>query len=244
MLRPIATLAAFVFVVVFVVGALGYSSCKEIPKHDSEAAKAEETYEKHCSTFALTLKFGFAEVGEFVHAYHDEVNAVSTVVIAIFTVVLGLFTINLSRSTKIAAEHIPKVERSYIFAEPWDIDAQSMPDKITVGISVVNHGKTPGTVQKVYGEFSTTEPRGKPVYLHGESRQLYIPIKGNSGPNPVYLHVRFVPPISDYNFFFGYIEYVDIFRVVQTSRFCAKVSTYEGIRQWEIAGPSEWNEWT
>lgn len=43
-------------------------------------------------------------LGDFIHAYHEEVNALSTVAIAIFTAILGIFTINLSNSTRIAAE--------------------------------------------------------------------------------------------------------------------------------------------
>jgi hypothetical protein len=53
------------------------------------------------------------------------VSAVATVVIAVFTAILGLFTMSLARSTGIAAaaakqsaDHIPKVERAYLFGAP------------------------------------------------------------------------------------------------------------------------------
>ena len=45
----------------------------------------------------LSLPFGLPE---FIHAYRDDINAVSTIFIAVFTAVLGTFTISLARSTR------------------------------------------------------------------------------------------------------------------------------------------------
>jgi hypothetical protein len=104
MLRAIAVLLAIAIAIVGAIEGVGYWSCKQLPEQQGEAAKAEEAYEKYCSTMGATFKFGSVEVGEFIHSYHDEINALSTVVIAIFTCILGIFTVSLSRSTRIAAD--------------------------------------------------------------------------------------------------------------------------------------------
>jgi|SRR5215467_5770793 len=149
-------------------------------------------------------------------------------------------------ATKVAAEHIPKVERAYVFAGPYGINTQpvaSSSEFITVvAVQAVNYGKTPAVLHKVYGEFSNAEPTGKPRYLRGKSCSFDIPIRGNTGFNPTYLDARFQSENTAPHFFFGYVEYTDIFRNVRLSRFCAKIFPDEG-RQ-EVAGPSDWNDWT
>jgi uncharacterized membrane-anchored protein len=47
---------------------------------------------------------GLTRSAHLIDTYHDDVNAVSTIIIALFTAVLGVFTIRLAKSTRIAAD--------------------------------------------------------------------------------------------------------------------------------------------
>jgi hypothetical protein len=103
-------------------------------------------------------------VGSAIHVFRDEIVAIGTALIGVFTAVLGVFTVSLSRSTRRAAEHIPVVERAYLFAQPCAAAGFITLDRTTVIIEVQNFGVTPAIMKEIHGEFSPHKPSGTPVY--------------------------------------------------------------------------------
>ena len=91
-----------------------------------------------------------------------------------------------------------------------------------------------------YGEFSRSMPTADiPVYIQGNSRLLDAAIAANVETE---LPIIFESEWTDPHYFFGFIEYEDIFRDLKISRFSTRIFP-EGQR-FEFAGPRSWNDWT
>jgi intein/homing endonuclease len=113
-----------------------------------------------------------------------------------------------------------------------------------VTFKVTNYGKTPAILLKLYGEFSEHERKGNPIYLQGENKILRdIVIEAHS-------HVEWTAgfPYSFHSgemqesiFFFGYIEYLDIFRIKRTSRYSIKIIHKH--KMFIYSGEPAWNDW-
>jgi hypothetical protein len=133
-------------------------------------------------------------------------------------VIVGWFTIRsgerLSRNS----------ERAFIFGTPG-IDFEKTDagnGNIFVRVMLQNTGRTPGTVKVIYGEVSkNVEPFGVPVYAKGSGRVANGMLPTTT--DPVRAPVTFECPADDDFYFFGYVEYDDIFRRPHTSRFCSKI---------------------
>jgi hypothetical protein len=165
---------------------------------------------------------------------------------AIFTGVLSVSTILLWRSTRdaaiaarSAAEHIPKVERAYLFGGPTNIIGSVPARRTTFDFTIDNAGKTPGILKEVWLVISVDRPTGEPNYPNPEI--VYTDIAINAGATgikiPVNSSVNMVTPFFAYGFF----RYVDIFHEIRCSRFCAKIVPLAG--KFEIAGGEAWNDW-
>jgi hypothetical protein len=135
------------------------------------------------------------------------------------------------------------LERAYIFAGPHDPvwNGQST----ATAISLENHGRSPGILKEAYGEYSATEPTGNPTYQNGTARKFDSAIPP-AGPRPFNARVESIPtrwesPIQGDHYFFGYVRYIDIFRVEHECRFCSKI--FPATRKTDIAGPEAWNDW-
>ena len=135
------------------------------------------------------------------------------------------------------------LERAFIFGTP-EIDAEKTDDgngNTFVQIMLQNTGRTAGTIKVIYGEVSkSVEPFGKPVYNNGSKREangMMAPTQGKAVRAPV----TFECPVTSDFFFFGYIEYDDLFRRPHTSRFCAKI--FLDRRGIEAAGNDAFNDW-
>jgi hypothetical protein len=103
-MRALATAFLVAFFIVFSFLGIGSWSCNQPPKPNGEPEHSDEAKHENCATPYGTVIVGLHDAGGFVKGFHDEITAVSTVVIAIFTIVLGVFTVSLSGSTRIAAE--------------------------------------------------------------------------------------------------------------------------------------------
>jgi hypothetical protein len=159
--------------------------------------------------------------------------------IAYFTyclVIIGWFGI---RSNERLSRNL---ERAFIFGTPHIDSAKTVPGgNIFIEIVMHNTGRTAGTVKVIYGEVSpNVEPFGEPVYAHGSTREangMLPPTLGNAIRAPV----TFECPVTADFYFFGYIDYDDLFRRPHTSRFCAKIFIDgSGI---EAAGNDAFNDW-
>ena len=68
-----------------------------------------------------------------------------------------------ANAAKIAAEHLPAVERAYVFGGPTDLFL--LHDQASVRLAMQNYGKTPAVIRGWLVEFVAQEPRGaKPGY--------------------------------------------------------------------------------
>jgi hypothetical protein len=231
MLRAIAILLALAIALAGAIDLLGYSSCQQSPKYNSEAAKTEKTYEKYCSTSSATFAVGLTEVGDFLHAHHDGINAFSTVIIALFTVILGLFTISLSRSTRIAAEHIPRVERAYLFLWkqlPNKINANPLGgDILEVQFAFRNEGKTPAILRQINVEIRVTD--AYPTAFRQLATDMSVGFTLSSGQTSDFLKCRRLIHPEDWEaarqrkrvvLFLGVVKYKDIFGAPHETGFC------------------------
>jgi hypothetical protein len=247
-MRLLASMLLIAFFILLIIFSIGSWSCNQPPKPSGETQQTENANKKDCATFYGTFEVGLFDTGRFIHAYHQETVAVATVIIAAFTIILGVFTISLARSTRVAAEHIPLVERAYLFGGP-DTRTLTVRDDLNLiqfKFGVKNNGKTPGIVAEIWVEFLTDEPTsGNPIYRRGQAG-----VNGRLAEPDAVLSAGddasslFPPPFSctpGERYFAGYIIYTDIFKKTHTSRFCTRFDFDN--RSWHRVGPPAWNDW-
>jgi hypothetical protein len=159
------------------------------------------------------------------------------VLVAFFTyclVLLGWFGIRSNERTALDSA------RPYIFGTPR-IDMTKQGTNTFVEIMLQNYGRTPGTVKIIYGEVSpTVEPYGEPIYKNGSARSANGMLAPTLG-QPIRAPVTFECPVTTDFYFFGYIDYEDLFGQAHTSRFCAKV--FLGQIDIEAAGTEAFHDW-
>ena len=150
-------------------------------------------------------------------------------------VIVGWFTI-------VGGERNSKdMERAYIFGTPQIDRIKTNPGgPIFVEVMLFNYGRTPGTVEIIYGEGALTEPFGAPAYRNGSAR-----VAGGmlppTGIQPLRAPVTFECPVQNDFYFSGYIQYSDLFRRTHISRFTAKIFLDQsGI---EAPGPQAFHDW-
>jgi hypothetical protein len=169
-------------------------------------------------------------------------------VIATFTIVLAASNIGLWLSTnklwRSADDNMRVLERAYLGVGPTQIKIVEpegeTPRHVHVGTTIDNVGKTAAFITKIYGEFSFTPPNGDvPVYEHGAGTRVDFVIAGNTNCplTPVNFNTRFVEP----QFFWGYIEFMDIFRRPHIARSCTVI--YPATATFDLAGSPAWNGW-
>ena len=156
------------------------------------------------------------------------------------------------RQVEITKIGVVDLERAYLAVGPTQITTQFIPTpgviaykasdplEVSVTLFVHNTGRTGGTIKAVYGEFSTNPPFGTlPVYLEGQHFLTDLSIAANKES---VLPFEFKTNFIGQQFFWGYIEYDDIFKNRRTSRFC--VAIVPGQRTvpggYQIAGDEGW----
>jgi hypothetical protein len=164
-------------------------------------------------------------------------------ILTLSTLLLWLFTMRAANAARAAARHIPAVDRAYIFIQPNEKGGFIGPGSQTVAfVEVQNFGPTPGFLETLYGEFSRTEPKGrKPRYDPSRGVTFTVDTAIGNFESPTPLHQRFEAPGIDPIYFFGYVEYRDIFKRRHTSRFCALLDPITGSSN--LAGDRAWNGW-
>ena len=109
--------------------------------------------------------------------------------------------------------------------------------------TVHNTGRTGANITKAYGEFSRSPPTGnKPIYRHGQEKLTDLSIAANESVvlTPIIFETNFVGQ----QFFWGYLEYLDIFKIKHTSRVCAVISPAKppADGKFDLAGSDAWRE--
>jgi hypothetical protein len=157
-------------------------------------------------------------------------------------------TADAAKAAVIAAQHIPRVERAYLFVGPYDpceMWNEDATQRITTcGLTFENQGKTPAILKRAYGQFSDWMPTSDVPHYDlegGKLRMLDMAIPG--GGEPIKERSLFESKLTGPQYFSGYVEYDDIFREeVRVSRFCIKIDPHTDVV--ELAGPRSWNDWT
>jgi hypothetical protein len=133
-----------------------------------------------------------------------------------------------------AANHIPIVERAYVFATPMPSIKNNMS---VIFLRIENFGQTPGFVSEAHGATSSIEPTGVPTYPGSPTFIEAVVQKGTADTFPTH----WLSPVTTPHYFADYIRYTDIFKKVHISRVCKRVIPAEG--KIGMAGPPAWNDW-
>jgi hypothetical protein len=132
------------------------------------------------------------------------------------------------------------LERAYLALGPTAIGLRPQHSGTSVSITVDNIGRTAAFIEKVYGEFSPTLPRGDiPRYEQGEWKLCSFGVK--AGTTVPKLPVEFMNNLTDPHFFWGFVEFQDIFREKHIVRFCTRIWRADG--KFDSAGTPAWNDW-
>jgi hypothetical protein len=259
--RAVLTFLALLALCGVVVAAISFSTAcvSEAGQQDADAYKRPQEPNPRYQRVFTTMGCGVRILGGAVVDHSDEISAAVT---AIATIFIALYTFALSDSTralrdaaeqqkldmleslriagvaadaaKQSADHIPIVERAYVFATPvpW------IKDNTTVTyLRIENFGQTPGFLIEAHGCTSDIEPTGVPTYFGSPRFIEAIVKKGTADPFPT----NWVSPFTTPHYFFGYIKYTDIFKKGHISRVCKRILPAEG--KIDMAGPPARNEW-
>jgi len=139
---------------------------------------------------------------------------------------------------------IRDMERAVIFLGP--VQPSVTGAKTVSPISLENYGRSVGVVKEIYVETSITEPTGKPVFNKtvgvSKPRDDGFPPSAPRKPTdrpPLFDWWEF--PHTGEHYVFGYVRYIDIFRIQHHSLFCNKIDP--ATHRVTIAGPPDWNDW-
>jgi hypothetical protein len=140
--------------------------------------------------------------------------------LALSTLLLWFNTRRAVTAARIAAEHIPAVERAYVFGGPTELFL--LHDQATVRLAMQNYGKTPAVVKEWLVEFVAQEPRGRSPSYEASKRTVANEILE---PDKLFSPASvFRSEIAAPFFIVGYIAYDDVFRQSHTTRFCVGVA--------------------
>jgi hypothetical protein len=119
------------------------------------------------------------------------------------------------------------------------------PLEVVVKISLKNTGRTRAAIIQVHGEFAQgTNLSGERAYsrLVGTTYRTDFTLSAGAEAEFPY---AFKTMVVAEQFFFGYVEYEDIFRRRHTSRFCLRiypVGENDKPWKWQLAGSDKWRE--
>jgi hypothetical protein len=137
--------------------------------------------------------------------------------------------------SQITTDFIPKNTDRYINSDPL---------QVSVVFRMHNTGRTGANVRKIYGVFGQILPSNDlPIYSNGgETAVTDFVIAAER--EDILTPLSFITRLVGEQFFWGYVEYRDIFKNVRTTRFCTKIIPAERGRpgRFEIVGKDAWRE--
>jgi hypothetical protein len=163
------------------------------------------------------------------------------------------------QQVEVAKIGIFDLERAYIDAGPTEITTSFVIDssptrthykqgidplEVIIKIGLKNTGRTRAAITHAYGEFSQANLGESPIYntVAGTTYVTDLSMAANDQATfPYYFRTRLIVE----QFFFGFIEYKDIFRTSHTSRFCMRVfpaSENGKSGKFQFAGNDRWRE--
>jgi hypothetical protein len=122
----------------------------------------------------------------------------------------------------------------------------SDPKEVTVHLLVQNTGRTGATIKKIYGILTEQAPIGDvPLYPPLADQPVITDLAIPAGTGTKLDPFEFKSDYVGNQFFWGYIEYRDIFKNKRTSRFCAHLEVAargDSRGKFQIAGSEGWRE--
>jgi hypothetical protein len=119
------------------------------------------------------------------------------------------------------------------------------PLEVVAKFSLKNTGRTRAAIIQAHGEFAQgTNPSGEPAYSHLVGTTYRTDFTLSAGVEAEFPYA-FKTRVVTEQFFFGYVEYEDIFRRRHTSRFCLRiypVGENDKPWKWQLAGSDKWRE--
>ena len=186
--------------------------------------------------WAGTLGYYACRAREIAFGSVERAIVALTGLLALSTLLLWFNTRRAVNAARIAAEHIPAVERAYIFGGPTDLFL--LHDQASVRLAMQNYGRTPAVIREWLVEFVAQEPRGRKPAYDGSRRTVANEILE---PDKLFSPAMvFRSEIAAPFFIVGYITYDDVFRQSHTTRFCVGVAR-DGKAAY--AGHPAWNEY-
>jgi hypothetical protein len=174
MLKVVATIAAALWIIVGMAElvSLAPPPVNELPVNNAKTFN-------HCTgdqtERSSGMRYAFCEVGDYIHNYHEDINALSTFLIMVLTILLSVFNASLVRSTKMAAvaaqKGLTELERPWIFLEGSTITrrdgkpASSVPNNWYISLRFKNVRRMPAIIDRCLFEIRPkAELPDKPVY--------------------------------------------------------------------------------
>jgi hypothetical protein len=116
------------------------------------------------------------------------------------------------------------------------------PMEVTVTLALKNSGKTRAVMTRAFGEFSQRDIGPSPAYNVLQGTNYVIDLSVSAGESHDFPYSFKSRHIGD-QFFFGFVEYNDIFGRRHTSRFCMKLFPAQKPREsgkMQLAGADSW----
>jgi hypothetical protein len=232
MLRFLATIAVILWIVLGMAALVSFApKIEDRPRYNTEQHNAVKCYEEGSPSLIRTI---FCWSGDFIDAYHEDISAVSTVIIAIFTAILGYATWFLYGATRglvrEAKNTADRQLRAYIFLENAFFERTGVEnfaiDTWAIQYRLKNFGRTPA--HKVEVTYSA-----EVVQWDGELTMIPIPnteVKlGSMAPNGDFFEDdanvvgRCTPSqlVAGINaiYLVGIIKYIDVFGIARWTNF-------------------------
>ena len=140
--------------------------------------------------------------------------------------------------TEIKIEFVPQGPQKQVYL-PSD------PQQLSIKLVVHNTGRTGATIKKLFAQFSNLLPPNEtPIYDDGLIKPILTDLSISAGNQAVLDPFNFVSDFLGKQFFWGYIEYHDIFKNKRTSRFCTYLEPAQppSSGKYHIAGGESWRE--
>jgi hypothetical protein len=230
----LAGLALFGFVIFWVGVASNYQKHNQREPQGSERAHNSQSNsdytapskpgihiecEPNCSAQESKDHANEGPIARFIRKAIDDPLTAFTGILALTTLFLAGYTAIVARATKAAADHIPRVERAYIFA---DVFFNQRGLGVTVHLS--NLGKTPAEISKIAFELCEKIP-ASPNY----SGEIYVGIRLRAGIEnvPTELNEGLSKFKGKPTVIYGRVYYRDIFGDNHSSGFIFRISNDE-----------------
>jgi hypothetical protein len=146
-----------------------------------------------------------------------------------------------------SAEHLPRVERAYMFATPKKTTYDDPIGTVKVIMGAKNFGKTPGILKETWGQFLTELPTGLPEHFPFQQSDKWVTdIVYAAGEEHDMADAPFTGLKRSPLFFVGYLKYQTMFRdAPHFSYWCIEATLVDNVRnEWVITDAPGWNAWS